>query len=123
MKKAESNASNFRSGYAFHNMMKKSDGSLCTLGPNDAVPSDPLTQSFAMLNIGDLDTKELTWVKFNTDNYNDQRIKAGYLCEKEGKINSKLFMSMGLIFFLLGSKIGPDSSSKRLSWLGLFPFL
>ena len=65
--------------------MKINDGSLCSLGPDDIFPQEDFKQSFASLEIGDLETKELKWFEFNQDDYNNPRIEAGYICEKEGE--------------------------------------
>ena len=64
--------------------MRKQGGGLCLLGPDDKIPNTPDAQSFSLLKIGELDVQELKFVQFNQAEYNDARIEAGYICEKEG---------------------------------------
>ena len=46
-------------------------------------PSGPNSESFLILNVIDESTKTITIGEFNTDNYDDDRQSAGYICERD----------------------------------------
>ena len=60
---------------------------LCNLGTGDFLPADNKAQSFVALRIHEESRKELEITQYNQADYSAARKKAGYLCEKEGKVN------------------------------------
>ena len=66
--------------------MDEPSGALCSFGSDDSIPSSSTAEAFVAFKIVDDSNHELKITQYNQDDYTADRVEAGYICEKEGKI-------------------------------------
>lgn len=60
---------------------------VCAMGPKDVLPQESNAESFFALKIETPTDFRLEITKYNLLDYSAPKIRAGYICEREGKIN------------------------------------